>query len=383
MEASRPPRGPCYVAARTAAVSRMSATFQPVAHQPLAPHTTLGVGGAARWLARAAQAEDIAAALAFCAAERLPLLVLGGGSNLVIADAGWPGLALRIETRGITFTPDGDSVVVEAGAGETWDALVAASVARGLAGLECLSGIPGSVGGTPIQNVGAYGQEVADTLVSVTAYDRQTAQVVELAARDCGFAYRMSRFKTVDAGRFVVLGVRFRLRSGPPTLRYPDLKAELESRGVTQPTLADVRAAVIAVRARKGMVVDATDPDSRSVGSFFMNPVLATDAHTALAARLGVTVPAHPAGEGQVKVPAAWLIEQAGFRKGHVAGHAGLSSKHPLALINRGGASAREIVALAATIKRTVHAHTGVTLRAEPVLVGFGADPDADFLSAP
>jgi UDP-N-acetylmuramate dehydrogenase len=347
---------------------------------PLAPLTTLGVGGPARHFARVEDLDTLRAALTWAAERGLPVLPVGGGSNLVVADAGWPGLALQIAMRGMAFAPDGDATRLTAGAGEVWDALVAAAVERGLAGLECLSGIPGWVGGTPIQNVGAYGQEVADTLHSVTVIERAGGAVHEFSAAECGFAYRMSRFKGVDAGRYLVVSVRFRLRSGAPTLRYPDLKAELAGRGISAPTLADARAAVLTVRASKGMVLDAADPDSVSVGSFFMNPVVSAAEHTALAAQ---GAPGHAAGADLVKVPAAWLIEHAGFAKGHVAGAVGLSTKHPLAIINRGGATAREVVALASAIKRAVDARFGIRLRAEPVLAGFGDDADVAHLQAP
>lgn len=350
------------------------------AEVPLASFTTLGVGGAARHYTRVEDLAALRAALAWAAARELPVLPFGGGSNLVVADAGWPGLALQIALRGREFAPDGDAIRLNVGAGEVWDAVVAEAVARGLAGLECLSGIPGWTGGTPIQNVGAYGQEVADTLLSVTVLERASGALHEFSAADCGFAYRMSRFKAADAGRYLVISVSFRLRPGAPTLRYPDLTAELARRGIHAPTLADARAAVLSVRARKGMVLDAADPDSVSVGSFFMNPVVSAAEHATLASQ---GAPGHAAGAGLVKVPAAWLIEHAGFAKGHVAGAVGLSTKHPLALINRGGATAREVVALAAAIKRAVDARFRIRLRAEPVLVGFGDDADAAYLQSP
>lgn len=352
--------------------------LRPAAAVPLAPRTTLGVGGPARWHSVARDADDVAAALRFCAAERAPLLVLGGGSNLVVADAGFDGLALEVAARGVRFADDGRVV---AAAGEPWDALVEACVARGLAGIECLSGIPGLVGGTPIQNVGAYGQEVAEVIEQVRAFDRARGEVVALDAAGCGFGYRQSRFKGADAGRFVVLEVALRLApGGAPKVAYPDLVAAL---GAGPATLAAVRAAVLAVRRSKGMVLDPADPDTRSCGSFFMNPVVDAALHATLRDDAGRPAPAHPAGPGLAKVPAAWLIERAGFAKGCARGAVGLSAKHPLALVNRGGATAREVVAFAREVQRGVERRFGVTLRVEPEFVGFAPDdPQAAELAA-
>src|SRR6266545_938538 len=242
--------------------------LEPRADVPLAPFSTLGVGGAARWFARAESVEDVAAAHRWCEQRNSPLLVLGGGSNLVIADRGVDGLVLQIALRGVDVASIEDDTFVTAAAGEPWDALVSDVVARGLAGLECLSGIPGSVGGTPIQNVGAYGQEVAGVIESVTAFDRNEQRGVALPASECGFAYRMSRFKDRDVGRFVVCQVTFRLRPGSPTITYPDVIEYLSRQATGSPTVRDVREAVLNIRRRKGMVIDAADPDTRSVGSF-------------------------------------------------------------------------------------------------------------------
>jgi len=309
------------------------------------------------------------------------LFVLGGGSNLVIADEGLDALVLQMAITGIAFEPQADgSTRVIAGAGGGWDELVASAVARGLAGVECLSGIPGTVGGTPIQNVGAYGQEVADTIESVTAFDVVSAAAATMSEADCRFSYRMSRFKS-EPGRFIVSNVTFRLKPAAPTVRYPDLLDWIARAGIGEPTLADVRRAVIAVRRSKGMVVDAADPDSRSVGSFFMNPVVTIAVRDSIAGVAGQTPPAFPAGTDRVKVPAAWLIERAGFQKGHIDGRVGISTKHPLALVNRGGASARDVVRLATHIKRAVAERFGVSLRPEPIFVGFGRDPDVAYLT--
>ena len=347
---------------------------------PLAPLTTLGVGGSARWFATATDPAHVATAHAWCRERKVALFVIGGGSNLVVADEGVNALVLRMSIGGVTFEPlDDGSTRVIAGAGEPWDNVVEAVVQRGLAGLECLSGIPGTVGGTPIQNVGAYGQEVADAIESVTAFDGRSGEAVMIPAAECGFSYRMSRFKS-DPRRFIVTHVAFRLTPGEATIRYPDLLAWTARAGITQPTLMDVRRAVIAVRRTKGMIVDATDADSRSVGSFFMNPVVTIPTLDAIRAVAGSAPPQFPAADGAVKIPAAWLIERAGFAKGHGDGPVGISAKHPLALINRGEATAQDVVRLATVIKGRVAEQFGVSLRPEPIFVGFEDDRDVRYL---
>jgi UDP-N-acetylmuramate dehydrogenase len=348
---------------------------------PLAPLTTLRVGGRAQWFARARRAEDIAAAHRWARERGLPLFVLGGGSNLVVSDAGIRGLVLQIAITGIEVQPGTDATRVRAGAGEVWDSVVEAAVARGLAGVECLSGIPGTVGGTPIQNVGAYGQEVSQTLVEVETFDTQTGRAETLPGEACGFSYRGSRFKTVDGGRYVVSAVTFGLRPGPPTVTYPDVARWLAAEGLSAATVADVRRGVLAIRRSKGMVLDDHDPDTRSVGSFFVNPVLARGALDGLrAASAADVLPSYPQPDGRVKIPAAWLIEQVGFPKGSGCGPVGLSSKHPLAIVNRGGASAGDVVRLATAIARRVRERFGIRLRPEPVFAGFDSDPDVDAL---
>lgn len=346
----------------------------------LAPLTTLGVGGRARWFARAQTVDQAAAAIKWSAEQEVPLFVLGGGSNLVVSDRGFDGLVLQVGFTGLEFTSERDRTIVRAGAGERWDDVVSAAVARGLAGLECLSGIPGTTGGTPIQNVGAYGQDVSRTITAVTVLERATGTKTVMTSAECRFGYRSSRFKGDDAGRFVVCDVTFTLAPGPPTLAYPDVLAELERRSITTPVVLDVREAVLAIRRRKGMVIDALDPDTRSVGSFFMNPVVEADYRARLRAERGAEIPGYELPGGQVKIPAAWLIEQSGFAKGHRSGGAGISSKHPLAIVNRGGATARDVLALAVQIKRQVADRFGVWLRPEPAFVGFGDDPDVAFL---
>jgi UDP-N-acetylmuramate dehydrogenase len=304
--------------------------------------------------------------------------VLGGGSNVVVADEGFPGLVVRVATRGVTAGadpggPDG-AVRLTVAAGESWDDVVAHCVAENLAGLECLSGIPGLAGATPIQNVGAYGQDVAAPIVSVRVWDRDRAASTEIPAADCGFGYRTSRFK--HHGRHVVLAVTFRLAPGPLSapVRYPDLATELGVTPGDRVPLAEARSAVLEVRARKGMVLDAGDPDTRSAGSFFTNPVLSDVEFKQLTTRHDGPVPVFRAGlPGQVKVPAAWLIEQAGFAKGHQGpgpAPARISTKHTLALVNPGQTSTAGLLALAHQIQDGVRAAFGVSLDIEPVLVG-------------
>jgi UDP-N-acetylmuramate dehydrogenase len=347
---------------------------------PLGPFTTLGLGGPARWFVTATDPSQVANAHAWCRARNVPLFAIGGGSNLVIAEEGVDGLVLRMAITGITLEPQADgSTRVTAGAGESWDDVVAACLAADLAGVECLSGIPGTVGGTPIQNVGAYGQEVSDSIESVAAFDVRGDGDVNIPATNCGFSYRMSRFKS-EPGRFIVTSVTFRLKPGAPTVRYPDLLAWIERAGIAQPTLEDVRRAVIAIRRTKGMIVDVADSDSCSVGSFFMNPVVTVATRDAIAGVAGQTPPSFGAGGELVKVPAAWLIERAGFQKGHVDGRVGISTKHPLALVNRGGATARDVLRLANHIKHEVAGRFGVFLRPEPIFLGFDGDPAVAYL---
>jgi UDP-N-acetylmuramate dehydrogenase len=348
---------------------------------PLAPLGTLGVGGAARWFVRAGDADDVAAVHRWCDEHGAPWFVLGGGSNIVVADSGFDGLVLQIGIPGIHFARESGDTLIAAGAGESWDGLVEAVVARGLAGVECLSGIPGTVGGTPIQNVGAYGQEVASTIEQVTVYDCTERALRSLRASECAFAYRMSRFKGRDAGRFVVCDVTFRVCPGPPKTSYADVAAYLERSKVSSPTVSVVRDAVLAIRRSKGMVVDPRDPDSRSVGSFFMNPIVSHADRERVAATAGEQPPCFAADDGRVKIPAAWLIERSGFRRGHVDGAVGISAKHPLALVNRGGATAADVLRLATALKRGVGDRFGVWLRPEPIFVGFDGNHDVEFLT--
>ncbi|WP_203337254.1 UDP-N-acetylmuramate dehydrogenase [Nocardioides limicola] len=333
----------------------------------LADHTTLRLGGPAADFRTAATEEELVAAVAEADTARRSVLVLGGGSNLVIADAGVEGTVVKVATTGIDAAEAGDRVEVTVAAGEPWDDLVATAVSAGWVGIEALSGIPGSVGATPIQNVGAYGQEVADTVVAVRVFDRVLRGVRTFAGDECGFGYRHSRFKA-DPGRHVVLSVTFRLGRGElgEPIRYAELARHLGVEVGTPAPLAEVRRTVLGLRAGKGMVLDAADHDTWSAGSFFTNPILAD------ADLLPDDAPRWPQGDGTVKTSAAWLIEQAGFGKGHPGpgGRVGLSTKHTLALTNRGDATTEDLVALAREVRDGVEARFGVRLVNEPVLVG-------------
>lgn len=367
----------------------------------LAQFTTLGIGGAARFFAEATSEDELIEAIQFAEHRGFPVFILGGGSNMLVSDEGFPGLVIRLVIKGIStgsvsdlsLSQNADSggsrsltlpvphqiqtTQVTAGAGEDWDGFVHQCVERNLAGLECLSGIPGFVGGTPVQNVGAYGQEVSETITKVRAFDRQTKRVVELSNAECGFSYRTSIFNSTERNRYVVLAVSFLLKAnGEPALLYPDLKIFFAGR-TDQPTLAEVRQAIIEIRSRKGMVIvpdDPTkDPDCRSAGSFFKNPVLSAEAFAKLEAIANECPPSFPAADGNVKVPAAWLIERAGFQRGYTKGRTGISSKHTLAIINRGNATAQEVLDLVAEIQTGVQIKFGIALLPEPIFVGFNS----------
>ena len=349
----------------------------------LADYTTLGLGGPARSFVPAPTEADLIDAVRAADAAADPVLLIGGGSNLVISDAGFPGTVIHVNTRGIGYAraPEGTAaaeggVDVTVAAGEDWDGVVAATVAEGLAGLESLSGIPGRAGATPIQNVGAYGREVAEVVARVRVYDRRDDRILVLGNEDCSFAYRASLFKSSGA-RYVVLDVTFRLAAQALSLpvTYAELAAELGVALGERAGVGEVRAAVLKIRARKGMVLSPGDPDTRSAGSFFTNPIItAADfaaVEAAAAARAAGPVPKYDAGAGLVKVPAAWLIEHAGFAKGYGApAPARVSSKHTLALVNTGNASTAELLTLAREIVSGVHSAYGVTLTPEPILIG-------------
>jgi UDP-N-acetylmuramate dehydrogenase len=346
---------------------------------PLAPRTTLGVGGPARHYLAALGEQDVPEGLAWAGARGLPVLVLGGGSNLVVADGGFAGLVLEVAIGGVTIERAAGGALVRAGAGESWDGLVARVVGEGLAGIECLSGVPGRVGATPIQNVGAYGQEVRETISFVRAFDRAAGRAVELGPAECGFDYRTSVFKAAGSARWIVLSVGFALRTeGVRGAVYPELAAALAQRGVA-PGVSDVRETVLALRRAKSMMIDPADPESRSAGSFFLNVIVDDAGFADLVARGrstgaicgGEAPPRYPASRGRTKVPAAWLIERAGCRRGEAHGGARISHKHALALVNSGTATAAEIVALARRVQGRVRDAFGVELVMEPVLAGF------------
>jgi len=341
----------------------------------LAPYTTFGIGGPARYFVEAATEDGLVAAAAWARERDLRLFVLGGGSNLLVADAGFDGLVVHVALRGLEVAEEGDQTTLKAAAGEDWEHCVRQAIALNCAGLECLTGIPGTAGGTPVQNVGAYGQEVSSVISRVRAYDLVDRGFVEFTPQECGFAYRRSRFNSEDKGRYVVTRVDYRLKQGgAATIRYAELKqAILKGRDeaeLANVSLAEVAETVRGLRRSKGMLLVEGDADCRSAGSFFKNPVVAEERAREIADASGKTPPSFPAGPGRVKIPAAWLIEQAGFHKGFAMGAAGISSRHTLALNNRGGATASEILALAAEIKRAVDARFAIPLEMEPVLVG-------------
>jgi UDP-N-acetylmuramate dehydrogenase len=337
----------------------------------LAPFTTFGVGGPARWFVDAESEDDLVEAVNWSRERNVPLFVLGGGSNLLVSDAGFAGLVLRVRLRGIDSEDgDGNTRVFHAGAGKEWDRLVDRAVSAGCAGVECLAGIPGTVGGTPVQNVGAYGQEVSETIERVRVLELETLQFREMSTAECGFAYRTSIFNSTARGRFLVTRVDYRLRpGGTANLRYADLQKAFPEG--TRPALTEVAARVRQIRQSKGMLMVEGDVDCRSAGSFFKNPIVSMEQYRAIAAAFGAEPPRYPAAESKVKLPAAWLIEKAGFPKGFALGRAGISSRHTLALVNRGGATAAEVLALRDVIVAGVEESFGVSLKMEPVLVGF------------
>lgn len=329
---------------------------------PLAPRTTLGVGGSARRFLEVASEAALLESLRLARSEGWPVFLLGGGSNLVLHDDGWPGLVLSLAGKTIAETEAPGTLTVDAGV--SWDDFVRFSVERGLGGIECLAGIPGTVGATPVQNVGAYGQDVSETLVSARALDASTLEISEIPASACGFGYRKSRFNSGEPGRWLILSVTFALKPGaPPVLKYADLQKHF-GEGAS-PSLPEVYRAVREIRGRKGMVVDPADPDSRSAGSFFKNPVIGQQ-------RKPTDSPGWPvAGTDDIKLPAAWLIEKAGLKKGTpLVGAVSISGKHPLALVNRGGATARDVAESAKLVQARVLDAWGIGIHPEPLFVG-------------
>jgi UDP-N-acetylmuramate dehydrogenase len=344
----------------------------------LAPYTTLRIGGPARFFCEVERESEVADAVSFAKQRALPLFVLGGGSNLLVSDAGFDGVVLRV---GVPVAKgerrDGESVLLEVGAGENWDDVVLYAVDRGYAGIECLAGIPGDVGGTPVQNVGAYGQEVAETIVQVRGYDLEAATFVDLDHEACRFGYRRSLFNMEARGRYIVTAVTYKLRpGGEPALRYADVKrhfaAQLQA-GV-KPSLRQVYEAVRSIREQKGMLVGQGGPDGRSAGSFFKNPVVPSETLPQIALKAecdSAKVPQFPAGDGMVKLAAAWLVEQAGFHKGFAMGRAAISSRHTLALVNLGDATAADLIALRDAVMTAVQDKFAIQLEQEPVMLGF------------
>lgn len=338
-------------------------------HVPLAPFTTFKIGGPARWFVEVVTEEDLLEAVEFARSRSLPLFVLGGGSNVLVSDAGFDGLVVRIGLRGIVEVEDGTACAFTAAAGEDWDGFVRHAVERNYQGIECLAGIPGTVGGTPVQNVGAYGQEVSTTISSVRALDLSKSRIVNLDHGDCGFGYRSSVFNGSERDRYIVTSVTYLLAAdSPPLVSYKDLIEYF--RGGGAPGLREVSEAVREIRRRKGMLIVPGDRDCQSAGSFFKNPVVTLPTLERIRKLGAADVPHFAARSGMVKISAAWLVENAGFRKGYELGRAGISSRHTLALINRGGATAAEVTALRDRIQRQVADKFSVDLEPEPVWVG-------------
>ncbi|MGQ0541269.1 MAG: UDP-N-acetylmuramate dehydrogenase [Blastocatellia bacterium] len=353
---------------------------------PLAPLTTLKVGGTARYFVRAESEDQVHKAFEFAAEQDLEVFILGGGSNIVVSDTGFDGLVVQIALKGVlsersaladgSTLPDADRdgsrdiILITAQAGEDWDEFVRHCVEQDLAGVECLSGIPGLVGGTPVQNVGAYGQEVSETIVTVRCFDRTKNEIVELSNAECGFSYRKSIFNSDESGRHVVLSVTYALKPhGLPKIVYKDIR---EYFGSIQPTLKETRDAVLQIRGAKSMVISPNDPNSQSVGSFFKNPIISKEMFAQLTAKADAeSIPHFPMDDCNVKVPAAWLIEQSGFKKGFRMGNVGISTNHSLAIVNFGAATAKEVIELKQLIQKGVKERFDIYLHPEPIFVGF------------
>jgi len=345
----------------------------------LAPYTTLGVGGPARFLVSVKHEEQVPEALDFARLHACPVFILGSGSNLLVSDAGFPGLIIRMEIRGIQPLDEENSEFVSVAAGEIWDNFVQRCVEQNLAGVECLSGIPGTVGGAPVQNIEAYGQEISDVILSIRSLDRDTNSIEELSGRDCDFGYRTSIFNTTHRDRYIILKVAFSLRPyGKPRILYRDLEDYFSGRSKT-PNIGEVRRAVVSIRESKGMLLHQTETDIKSAGSFFKNPFLehkqAVELENALRDKGHLTstdtLPQYESPSGKIKIPAAWLVERAGFVKGYTSGNVGISSRHALALVNNGGAHAGEFIDLMRQIQEKVHSEFGIDLLPEPTLLGF------------
>jgi UDP-N-acetylmuramate dehydrogenase len=332
---------------------------------PLAAYTTLKIGGEARFFVRAETERQVIEAFNFADENEFEIFILGGGSNVLISDKGFDGLVLQIALKGI----ETDNNLVTAQAGEDWDAFCALCARESRAGVECLSGIPGFVGGTPVQNVGAYGQEVSESIAKVRVFDRKLKEILELSNADCKFAYRTSIFNTTERNRFIVLAVTFDLQKNvEPKIVYKDL---LQYFGNEKPTLKQTREAVLEIRRAKSMVIDELDANSKSAGSFFKNPVVSREQYNLLSENFAVQIPHFPVDEKTVKIPAAWLIEQSGFYKGFQKGNVGISSRHTLAIVNLGNGTANEVLELKDEIQKKVRERFDLLLAPEPIFVGF------------
>jgi len=348
----------------------------------LAPYTTLGAGGPARFMANIKHEDQLPDALDFARSRGCPLFVLGGGSNVLASDSGFPGLVIRMEIRGIQHLDGDDGGLLSVSAGEDWDGFVERCVERNLAGIECLSGIPGTVGAAPVQNIGAYGQEISETILSCRVLDLDSESIEELSGRDCRFDYRSSIFNTTPKGRYIIIKVAFALRPyAPPCIQYRDLRDRFAGRSKI-PSLGAVRRTVIQIRDSKGMILEGSNPDLKSAGSFFKNPILdplkAAEIENQLRDRglldTSQNLPRYEAPGDKEKLPAAWFIEHAGFKKGFISGNVGISEKHSLALINCGGAKASEFIDFMQKIRGQVHAEFGIVLQPEPTFLGFDTD---------
>jgi UDP-N-acetylmuramate dehydrogenase len=346
---------------------------------PLSTYTTIGLGGQAKLLKLCQSVDEVRDCLTFAKDKKMSVQILGGGSNILFPDEGYDGFVIKIDLKGISLTEDGDWIVAHAAAGEDWDEFVRLCIEHDCSGIECLSGIPGLIGATPMQNVGAYGQEVSDTIVSLKTLDSKSLKQAEFTNKECRFGYRQSRFRIEDAGRYIITEVTFRLRRyGRPEIRYPELRNYIEAHfGLNilssgRAALDAVRSAVLAIRKKKSMVIDPTDPNTMSVGSFFMNPILPQSEFAKLEEQWKLSGGKDPIptfnAQGSIKVPAAWLVEKAGFHRGYRKGGAGISANHSLALINCGGTT-REILDLAEEIQEKVFKSFAIRLEREPVVV--------------
>jgi UDP-N-acetylmuramate dehydrogenase len=353
-------------------------TFTVQENVRLAEFTTLKIGGNARFFVRAQTEDETVEALKFATQNDFKVFILGGGSNVLISDAGFDGLVLQIALKGISVSPTKDeTILVTARAGEDWDNFVEFCTRKNLQGVECLSGIPGFIGGTPVQNVGAYGQEVSETIVTVKVLERASGRIFEMTNADCRFAYRTSIFNSTEKNRFIVLSITFSLKQdGEPKIVYKDLQNYFHEK---KPNLRQTRQAILQIRAAKSMVINEHDPNSRSAGSFFKNPIVGKEQFKkieAQAKRIGVIesdekLPNFAVDENHIKIPAAWLIEKSGFCKGYKFGRVGLSANHTLAIVNLGSAAANDVLNLKNEIQRKVKDKFNIELTPEPVFVGF------------